>query len=177
MIIFGNIDTLKYIITLKIEGIPAEPVGLERLSSLFNFNTLYEGAERLSGLNPYWDYNNGNQIYVNEEEFDKWYVNYLTTTPEAFRELIDILRVAYNGDSVYILCDWNNEISVNMIEGLIKFITDSYGYVCNVMKTPEDIEGAKEGTFSADGVQLYDANMETYIKMFGTRNLQSDPEE
>lgn len=164
MIIFGNIDCLK--------AIPYDII----IFDIFNFNTLLENFPRLQYLNPYWNVNNG-RVFTNELEFDVWYVNYLTTTPEAFRELIDLMRIVYNGGSVYIFCDWNNEISINMIEALIKFIVDNYGYVCNVVRTHDDIYGLVDGTFSSDGIQLFDTNMETYIKLFGANNLPSDPEE
>ena len=115
-------------------------------------------------------------VFTNELEFDAWYVKYLTTTPEAFKEFIDLMRIVYNGESVYILCDWNNEISVNMIEALIKFIVDNYGYVSNVVKNYDDMMNLVEGSFSSDGIQLFDSNMETYINLFGINNLPSDSE-
>ena len=33
-----------------------------------------------------------------------------------------------------------------------------------------------EGSFSSDGIQLFDSNMETYINLFGINNLPSDSE-
>lgn len=170
MIIFGDLDCIQ----LLSEKQWLNWYKIQQLY-VFNFNTLLENVTRLQYLNPYWNTNN-RRVFTNELEFDTWYVNYLTTTPEAFKELIDLMRIVYNGGSIYILCDWNNEISVNMIEALIKFIVDSYGYVSNILRTCDDIYGLIEGTFSADGIQLFDKNMETYINLFGINNLPSDSE-
>lgn len=172
MIIFGNFDGLQAILQQNSWSSWYKTPPMQ----LFNFNTLFENAPKLQYLNPYWNTNSG-RVFTNELEFDSWYVNYLTTTPEAFKEFIDLMRIVYNGGSIYILCDWNNEISINMIEALIKFIVDNYGYVSNVVRTYDDIHGLIEGTFSADGIQLFDINMETYINLFGMNNLPSDPEE
>ena len=143
-----------------------------RVDYLLNFNSLVENVPRLDALNPYWN-TNSNQIFTDELSFDTWYVNHITTSPEAFKQIVDIMRAVYNGKNVYILCDWSNEIGVNMIEALIKFITDNYGYRCNIVNNPNYIY-VKDGTFSSEGIQLLDANMETYIKMFGVRELPSD---
>ena len=138
---------------------------------VYNFNSLMEGVTRLDALNPYWTINT--RVFTDEYSFDKWFVEYLTTTSEAFKQMIDLLRIVYNGYNVYVMCDFSNEVSVNMIECLIKFITDTYGYACNIAKDVDDIATLREGTFSADGVQLFDENMNTYIKMFGIRGLAS----
>ena len=172
MIIFGNLDGIQ--ILSERQNLGYWNFNLPAYFHFFNFNSLFEhGGKRLQYLNPYWNSNAG-KIFTNELEFDAWYVKYLTTTPEAFKEFIDLMRIVYNGESVYILCDWNNEISVNMIEALIKFIVDNYGYVSNVVKNYDDMMNLVEGSFSSDGIQLFDSNMETYINLFGINNLPSD---
>lgn len=144
------------------------------IDKVYNFNSLLEGVPVLDGLNPYWkNAESTTQIFTDELSFDNWYVNLITTSPQAFKQIVDIMRDVYNGLNVYILCDWSNEIATNMIEALIKFITDSYGYRCNVINDENSIY-IKEGDFSMQGIQLFDSNMETYIKMFGTSELPSD---
>ena len=175
-LIFGTVDGYKSLTTplggesffCDFFGKPFIPVDS---IYVFNFNTLIEGVEKLDALNPY--YNLANQVFFNDITFDSWYINYLTRTPKAFKQIIDLMRHLYNGENVYILCDWNNEIAENMIEALMKFITDSYGYKCNIVKNANDI-CIVSGTFSTSGIQLFDRNMETYIKMFGADNLPSD---
>lgn len=143
------------------------------IDRVFNFNTLIEGLTNLNALNPYYN-TSMKQIFIDELSFDKWYIDYITTTPSAFKQLIDVLRLLYNGLDVFIICEWNNEIAENMIEALIKFITDNYGIRCNIVKSIDDLSNILSGTFSSSGIQLFDANMETYINMFGTNGLYSD---
>ena len=153
-------------------GIPEEFGILKpHMDVVLNFNSLIEGVDRLDALNPYWQING--QIFQNEYQFDIWYVSYLNTSQQAFRQLVDLLRIAYNGYNVYILCDFSNEIGINLIEGLIKYITDTYGYICNIVKSMSDIPNIKEGTFSIEGIERFDDNMETYKAMFGTDHLES----
>lgn len=179
-LIFGTVDCYKNLATPfgggepffgNLFGITKPFVPIDNINKVFNFNTLIEGVEKLDALNPY--YSSTNQVFFDDLTFDSWYINYLTTSPSAFKQIVDLMRHLYNGENVYILCEWNNEIAENMIEALIKFITDSYGYKCNIAKNANDIY-IVSGTFSTKGIQLFDRNMETYIKMFGADNLPSD---
>ena len=111
---------------------------------------------------------------TDDYNFDMWYMNYLLSTPDAFRQLVDLMRIPYNGNNVWILVDFSMEGSVNIIESLIKYIQEIYGYTCNVVHVPEDLENLVQGTFSNIGIQTFDANMESYIQLFGHRNLPSD---
>ena len=164
MIVFGNPTLLQSV---------EDKVGTNFV--VFNFNELVENVQSLNYLNPYFGavYNTNNSVFVNEQAFDQWYINYLTTNSSAFRELIDLLRYPYNCYNVYIFCKWDNEVSINMIEALIKFIVDNYGYSSSIVKTIDDIQNIKSGNFSIEGIQKLDSNLETYMNFFGTRNLPS----
>ena len=78
MIVFGNLDGIQLISQQQWSNWYKIPP-----MQVFNFNTLFENAPKLQYLNPYWNINSG-RVFTNELEFDAWYVNYLTTTPEAF---------------------------------------------------------------------------------------------
>ena len=160
MIIFGSIDALQYAYNFVV------------INQVLNFNTMIEQVTQLNFLNPYW----GNNITMRTDDynFDMWYMTYLLSTPDAFRQLVDLMRIPYNGNNVWILVDFSMEGSVNIIESLIKYIQEIYGYTCNVVHVPEDLENLVQGTFSNIGIQTFDANMESYIQLFGHRNLPSD---
>jgi hypothetical protein len=162
MIIFGSPDAMKYCKS-KIA-----------IHSIANFNTMIEYIPQLMYLNPY----RNNQYYGNTNcyEFDMWYVNYLASTPEAFREFINLMREAYNGKNIWILVDFSTETASNVVETLIKYIMETYGYACNVAHTPDDTENFVEGQFSPMGIQMFDTHMENYLQYFGGRGLESDPE-
>ena len=162
MIIFGSIEALRNSKSRVV------------INSLHNFNTLFESIPQLMWLNPYRmnQYNGNTNCY----EFDIWYANYIGTNQNAFREFIDIMRDIYNGANVWILCDFSTETGYNVIESLIKYITEQYGYTCNVCITPDDTENLVEGDFSPLGIQAFDSHLESYLQNFGYRGLASDPE-
>lgn len=163
MIVFGSMDVLR-----NAECYISRTTSFNKI---YNFNTLLENVPQLNYLNPYWNYP---MVSTIDKEFDMWYVNYLGTTQMAFKQFMDIMRDAYNGDNVWILVDFSSEGSANITETLIKYILDIYGYVCNVVHTVDDLYNLVEGTFSAIGIQTFDANMEAYINTFGYRELPSD---
>lgn len=157
----GAYDTVKLLNTLGNDCV------------VMNLNSLIEiKCPRLSCLNVYWNMSQS-IIYRDDNYFDNNFVNYLTSDKLAFKEIIDIMRICYNGYNVVILCDMSNEVNTNITEAIIKFINDTYGYICNVVNTVDDLMNLKEGSFSTKGIQIFDANMETYIKLFGTNNLMS----
>lgn len=141
-------------------------------SYIFNLNSLVECANQLRYLNPY--NNNLYQGDINFTDFDMKYMNYIMNTPEAFKEYIDLIRLAYNGINVWILSNFDYENAYNVVECLSKIILEQYGYVCNIVNNIEDIFSVKDGTFSIEGIQLFDSQMEYYIQMYGTNGLISD---
>lgn len=168
MIIFGSLDVFQ---CMNLNHIHTDSGIVPFIDKLYNFNTLLENVPQLNYLNPYWNYP---MVSTIDKEFDMWYVNYLGTTQMAFKQFMDIMRDAYNGDNVWILVDFSSEGSANITETLIKYILDIYGYVCNVVHTVDDLYNLVEGTFSAIGIQTFDANMEAYINTFGYKELPSD---
>jgi hypothetical protein len=162
MLIFGSLDAYRYCRSKVI------------IDTLINFNTMLEQVPQLMYLNPY----RSNQYYGNTNcyEFDMWYVNYLASTPEAFREFINLMREVYNGKNVWVLVDFQTETASNVVETLIKYIMETYGYISNVAHTPDDTENFIEGSFSTTGIQMFDAHMENYLQYFGARGLESDKE-
>jgi hypothetical protein len=163
MLTFGTIEALK----AKEKG---------TVDIVYNFNTMLEFVTPLYYLNPYRQYCNIN-IHTMSYEFDIWYADYINYDKNVFKEFITLMRNVYNGRDVWVLCDFSLESAFNVIETLIKFILEQYGYTCNIAKVPADVETLVEGSFSAMGIQLFDAQLENYIQCFGTDGLESDPEE
>jgi hypothetical protein len=163
MLTFGTIDALK-----------ANKSGII-VDDIYNFNTLLEFINQLYYLNPYRQF--GNNIHTMSYEFDVWYADYICNNPNAFKEFINLMRNVYNGRNVWVLCDFSSDNAFNVIETLIKFILEQYGYVCNICKIPEDTENLVEGEWSPMGIQAFDAHLENYIQCFGPDGLESDPEE
>lgn len=162
MLIFGSQTAMRYC---------QSPIKIEKI---YNFNTMYEMFPQLIYLNPYR--NNQYPGNTNCMEFDAWYVNYISNTPEAFREFINLMRDVYNGKNVWVLVDWY-ETSYNVIETLAKYILEQYGYSCNMFYTPEDTENYEEGYFSPIGIQLFDSHLENYLHTFGDKGLENDTDD
>lgn len=161
MLVFGTLEALR-------------SIGKEKSFFVLNFNTMLENCQPLHYLNPY----RFNQYAYNTNciEFDMWYVDYIGNTPAAFKEFISLMRNVYNGYDVWVLVDFSTETATNVIETLIKYILEQYGYVSNVVHTPDDLCNLVEGEFSPIGIQMLDAHMENYLQYFGPKGLQTDPE-
>ena len=160
MLVFGSIDALRTLDTNQYYVI--------------NFNTMNESISQLMYLNPYrnFQYNGNTNCY----EFDMWYVDYIANDPNAYREFINLMRIVYNGYNVWILVDFSVETATNVVETLIKYILEQFGYIANVVHTPEDLCNLVEGSFNPIGIQTFDAMMENYLNYFGSRGLFTDPE-
>lgn len=170
MLIFGSLVALQYV-----NQVPWNTVNVD---IVYNFNTLLENVPQLNHLNPYWDNTMVEAIkrsmFSLDKSFDMWYVNYLGTFPPAFKQFMDVMKDVYNGKNIWILIDPTSEVAMNIIEILIKYISETYGYTCNVVNTPDDLEYLVDGTFSIKGIQTFDANLETYLNTFGFQMTESD---
>lgn len=142
-----------------------------QMDSVINFNTLCEFVDQLYYLNPYKTYQNFN---VNTYEFDQWYASYIMDNPDCFKEFTNLMRQVYNGYNVWVLVDFSIETGNCIVETLIKFILEYYGYVSNVCHTAEDTENLVDGEFSMQGIQAFDQQLRNYIQYFGESGLYSD---
>ena len=144
------------------------------IGMVFNFNSMYTGVPMLSRLNPFCGFTCN--LNTSDPGFDQWYANYLSNDPNAFREFINFVRYAYNGINVWVFVDFSMEAMVNIVESLIFFISNMYGFACDECKEPEDTYFNTTPEFSPEGIQLFDAHMSNYLCCFGDRGLESDPE-
>jgi hypothetical protein len=161
MIIFGTPTMFKYCIS---NGYP-------NIDSVVNFNTTIQDVPQMMYLNPY--YCGAYNLNTNTPEFDAWFINYISSDPNAFKEFINLVREAYNGKNLWILTDFDTETSTNVMEVIIKYILENYGYACNEVKTVEDLDTLVEGEFSDSGITFFDAHMENYLMYFGANGLES----
>jgi len=141
---------------------------------VFNFNTMVSNVPMLTALNPF--YGSNCQINTCDPSFDAWYSSYLSNDPNAFKEFINLMRLAYNGANVWLLSDFSMEPTENVIESLIGFINNTYGFACNICKEPEDTYINGESEFSPQGIQFFDAHLSNYLQYFGENGLESDTE-
>ena len=137
--------------------------------AVFNFSSFKEGYERLTQLNPV---GYGHPI-SNSYDFDMWYYNYVIWhNQKAFKELVDIMRFPYNGADVILLVDNRIEYSEILVETLSKLISERYGYQCDYLNTPEDIETlCVNSDFSKEGLLVFDQDVRNYFKLFTPKDV------
>lgn len=141
---------------------------------ILNLASFKEGYYNLVGLNPYNYYSiSSPQNYQDEYNFDMWYKSIIETNPQANREFIDMMRYVYNGKNIYILVDFRFENINNLTESLIKYITEAFGYTCNIVHEVGDILYSKEGSFSPRGVKLMDQLLEFYLRRYDFSRLET----
>ena len=84
-----------------------------------------------------------------------------------------MMRYVYNGKNIYVLVDFRFENINNLTESLIKYITESFGYTCNIVHEVGDILYSKEGSFSPRGVKLMDQLLEFYLRRYDFSRLET----
>lgn len=124
----------------------------------FNFTSFKEGGVRLNYLIPYLD-----QI-SDDFEFDLAYANYIMNNDQVFVQFFQIIYNLYLGKDVFIAVDSEENWAENLLESLLKFIQERYGYIAIKIESEEDYLYARNN-FSSD-----------FNPEFGLYNLDSDKE-
>ena len=109
----------------------------------YNFTSFKEGGIRLSHLLP-----NIDQI-SDDFEFDLAYANYLMGDDQVFFEFFQIIHNLYLGKDVFIAVDPDENWAENVLESLLKFIQERYGYPAVKIESEEDYIFARNN-FSSD---------------------------
>ena len=126
---------------------------------VYNLTSLKEGYQRLYSLIP------PNELgRFTGKEFDIAYMNYIINNDFVFFEFFQIIYNLYIGKDVYIIVS-SDDWSENLVESLIKFIQQRYGYNATKISSFDDY--------------IYSANSK-YIAGFtpgyGLMNLDIDKE-
>lgn len=102
----------------------------------------------------------------NDTRFDLWYKQCLDLNKEQRDALNDIMCCVWNDYSVWIVNDYLfDDVMMNVVESLIMYIKEMYGYHINIVKDVEDIYSLKQGEFNELGIKLMDSLM--YEKRVG----------
>ena len=141
---------------------------------VLNLSSFKEGFPRIDYINPFLVYRVTSVNFG--YEFDCWYANYLLNNDNSYRQLLDILREVYNGNIVYIMIDPQFELINELIESLNKFLIERYGLYPNIIRDINDLDTLTETEFTTTGLMLLDREFENYLRRFGFKNLESDPE-
>ena len=125
---------------------------------VFNLTSLVEGVEKLNLLPP------PNSDYLNQtnyKEFDQFYMNYIFSNDFVFMELMKIIYNLYLHNHVYILVYQSDTFDI-VTESLMKLIQQRYGYHCQWLNEPSDVNYYDDSDFSFNGIYNLDIDRERY---------------
>lgn len=98
----------------------------------FNLTSFKEGMTRLAYLMPRID-----QV-VDDYDFDVAYANYIMSNDQVFVEFFQIIFNLYLGKDVFIAVDLEADWAETLLESLLKFIQERYGYAAVKIESEED---------------------------------------
>lgn len=126
---------------------------------VYNLTSLREGYRKLPSLIP------PNELgAMSGREFDIAYMNYIMSNDIVFVEFFGIIYSLYTGADVYIIVS-DDDWSENLVESLIKWIQQRYGYNACKINCPDDY------IFFRNSGEVYDFNQQ-----YGVLNLDMDKE-
>jgi hypothetical protein len=136
---------------------------------VFNLSSLYSGyrsvSELITSLAPLNNTGLPMPEFVQTVEFDIQYANALLSNPILFSKLLSIVSASYEGNTVVVLVerDWYRDA---VMESLIKFIQQRYGYNCWIVEDLDDIECIKETTYTTPGLLMLHDDLLKYDQSY-----------
>lgn len=132
------------------------PIIVYNLSSLYSgYNSVTELITRIAPIN-----NTGMPMpeFIQSVEFDIQYANALVSDPVLFGKLLSIISASYEGYVTILLVD-RDAYRDAVMESIIKFIQQRYGYNCWIVEDPEDIECLKETPYTPTGLMMLNKDL------------------
>ena len=137
---------------------------------VYNLSSLYSGYESITCLMT-----NMKQLlmpggitindYVYTPQFDVAYANLIMSTDIMFEAFMKIMVPVDQGSIVFILVH-RDDYRDAVMESIIKFIQERYGYHSWIMEDIDDVECIKEGSFSPYGLINLDEDKRHYDSLF-----------
>ena len=148
------------------------PVIIRKTNSqceVFNFTSLYSGYRSLSALaTSMHSVNNSalpTNLFVETVEFDMNYANAILNNPLMFQALMNIMVNSYQGKTVILLVH-REPYRDALMESLIKFIQQRYGYNAWIVNDIDDISCIREVPFTPYGITTLDEDIKRYDDMY-----------
>ena len=135
---------------------------------ILNLSSLYSGYQSVTNLitkvAPINNTNMPHNLFVHSVEFDIQYANALMNNPEMFDDLMQIMIPCYEGEVVVVLVQ-HDVFRDAVMESLIKFIQQRYGYNCWIMNDQDDLECIDETSFSTYGLMALDDDIRKHDEL------------
>ena len=98
----------------------------------YSFTTFKEMPNKLLYLLPKLN------LVTDDYNFDLEYANYIMTNDVAFVEFFQIIYNLYIGKDVFLAVDMEENWAENLLESLLKFIQERYGYTAVKIESEDD---------------------------------------
>lgn len=143
---------------------------------VFNYTSLYSGYPSLSVLvtNMYQLNNSGmpTNLFVDTVDFDVRYATMILNNDQMYEALITIMMNTYQGIDVILLVQ-RDPYRDALMESLIKFIQQRYGYNSWIIEDIEDISCIHEPYFSPIGIMALDEDIKRYDQLYQMGRVSS----
>lgn len=143
----------------------------KRAMRVMNLSSLYSGYHSLTDLITLVAPINNTQMphgeFVYSVEFDIQYANALINDHRMFHHLMEIMIPAREGEVIIILVQ-RDQFRDAVMESLIKFIQQRYGYNSWIVDDFDDISYLKETTFSTYGLITLDADINAHDRLYSS---------
>lgn len=145
-----------------------------RKVTTFNLTSLYSGYIDITDMAKISSYIHQTTymsmpIFVQSVEFDIQYANTILSSPIMYNELMQVLSSAYEGDIVVILV-YRDSYRDAIMESLIKFIQQRYGYNSWIIEDAEDIQSIREESFTPYGLITLQQDLKKFDESY--RNMK-----
>lgn len=130
------------------EHVKKEPIVLNLTSGYSGFNDISCLCTSMRTVN---NSSIPQNVFIHSVEFDIRYANTILSIPQLYEAFMKMMIPNFRGELVLVLVD-RDEYRDAIMESLIKFIQQRYGYNCWIVEDYEDIDFLKESSFSQNGI-------------------------
>lgn len=141
---------------------------LNRKITVYNLSSCYSGYNDATVLAKLACINNtcmNMPMFVESLEFDLQYANSIMNIPQMFNSFMQIMSSAFEGDLVIILI-YRDPYRDAIMESLIKFIQQRYGYNCWIVEDIDDVDLIQEETFVPYGLINLEQDLQKYDEIY-----------
>lgn len=138
---------------------------------IYNYTSLYSGiaSDNIYALTNHMRTINATGLppnqFIESLEYDIAFAKAILTIPDMYEALMKIVINNYEGRLVVILVT-RDPYRDALMESLIKFIQQRYGYNCWIINDYDDIESLQESNYSPEGLLTIQADIERYREMY-----------
>lgn len=134
---------------------------------VYNIGSMFmmDGIEVLKNLTPSTNRLVVSGMFLDDRQFDIEYANYLVNNDNAFFDMMKIMYNIYQGYDIFCIADLKDEYTELLIESILKFIQQRYGFNGQMIGDVEDFDLTEDSTFTVHGIYNFDMDKERMVMM------------